>query len=161
MVCKNSNRSSSRLDALLTEMADSSVTRFVWLRQFEVGPTSAGSTRLLDRLEFLQNMAVARTGPSGAPPPRHAPTTNQAPPRPGAPPPPQARGAAGAPRAPGVLLGRRADRVGPSRATRSLRLVARSKCTSAEAQLSASVLGFGARNSEATTAHYGARQSDA
>ncbi len=30
-----------RLDALLSESADSSVTRFVWLRQFEVGQNSA------------------------------------------------------------------------------------------------------------------------
>ena len=40
----------SRLDALLTESADSSVTRFVWLRQFEVGQNSADMNRLLDRL---------------------------------------------------------------------------------------------------------------
>ena len=62
----------SRLDALLTEMADSSVTRFVWLRQFEVGQTSADMNRLLDRLEFLQTMAVDRTVLSGVPPHRIA-----------------------------------------------------------------------------------------
>ncbi len=44
----------SRLDALLTETADGSVTRFVWLRQFEVGQNSADMNRLLDRLELLQ-----------------------------------------------------------------------------------------------------------
>ena len=38
-----------RLDALLTESADGSVTRFVWLRQFEVGRNSADMNRLLDR----------------------------------------------------------------------------------------------------------------
>ena len=62
----------SRLDALLTEMADSSVTRFVWLRQFEVGQNSADMNRLLDRLEFLQTMAVDRTVLSGVPPHRIA-----------------------------------------------------------------------------------------
>ena len=58
----------SRLDALLTETADSSVTRFVWLRQFEVGQNSADMNRLLDRLEFLQAMAVDRSILSGVPP---------------------------------------------------------------------------------------------
>ncbi len=47
-----------QLDALLTESADSSVTRFVWLRQFEVGRNSADMNRLLDRLEFLQGIAL-------------------------------------------------------------------------------------------------------
>ena len=62
----------SRLDALLTEMADGSVTRFVWLRQFEVGQNSADMNRLLDRLEFLQAMAVDRSILSGVPPHRIA-----------------------------------------------------------------------------------------
>src|SRR3546814_3801040 len=30
------------------------VTRFVWLRQFEVGANSAAANRLMDRLEYLQ-----------------------------------------------------------------------------------------------------------
>lgn len=58
----------SRLDALLTETADGSVTRFVWLRQFEVGQNSADMNKLLDRLEFLQDIAVDRTVLSGVPP---------------------------------------------------------------------------------------------
>lgn len=37
-----------RLDALLTEIVDGKVSRFVWLRQFEVGGNSAGASRLLD-----------------------------------------------------------------------------------------------------------------
>ncbi|WP_208354634.1 Tn3 family transposase [Pseudaestuariivita rosea] len=41
------------LDALLSEHIDDRLTRFVWLRQFEVGNNSAGANRLLDRLEFL------------------------------------------------------------------------------------------------------------
>lgn len=66
------NEMCSRLDALLTEMADGSVTRFVWLRQFEVGQNSADMNRLLGRLEFLQTMAVDRTVLSGVPPHRIA-----------------------------------------------------------------------------------------
>lgn len=48
-----------RLDALLTEMVDGTVSRFVWLRQFEVGQNSAGVVRLLDRLEFLQGLGLS------------------------------------------------------------------------------------------------------
>ena len=62
----------SRLDALLTETADSSVTRFVWLRQFEVGQNSADMNRLLDRLEFLQGMPVEGSILVGVPPHRIA-----------------------------------------------------------------------------------------
>ena len=43
-----------RLDRLLTEEVDGGVSRFVWLRRFEVGPNSADIDGLLDRLEFLQ-----------------------------------------------------------------------------------------------------------
>jgi len=49
------------LDALLTEIVDGKISQFVWLRQFKVGNNSAGASRLLDRLEFLQALAV----PSG------------------------------------------------------------------------------------------------
>lgn len=48
-----------RLDALLTEIADGNVTRFIWLRRFEVGSNSAGASRLLDRLEFLQGITLS------------------------------------------------------------------------------------------------------
>ena len=51
----------TRLDALLTEDTGGSVTRFVWLRQFEVGRNSADMNRLLDRLEFLQGLGLAET----------------------------------------------------------------------------------------------------
>jgi len=61
-----------QLDALLTETADSSVTRFVWLRQFEVGQNSADMNRLLDRLEFLQGIAVETPILAGMPPHRIA-----------------------------------------------------------------------------------------
>ncbi|MDE2466674.1 MAG: Tn3 family transposase [Alphaproteobacteria bacterium] len=50
----------TRLDALLTENAGGSVTRFVWLRQFEVGQNSADMNRLLDRLEYLQALDLGR-----------------------------------------------------------------------------------------------------
>ena len=60
----------SRLDALLTESADSSVTRFVWLRQFEVGQNSADMDRLLDRLEFLQAIALDKSILTDVPPHR-------------------------------------------------------------------------------------------
>ena len=48
----------NKLDALLTEDVDGSVSRFVWLRQFEVGQNSADMNRLLDRLEFLQGLKL-------------------------------------------------------------------------------------------------------
>ena len=43
-----------RLDQLLAEEVDGGVSRFVWLRRFEVGRNSADINGLLDRLEFLQ-----------------------------------------------------------------------------------------------------------
>jgi len=51
----------SQLDALPTESAAGSVTRFVWLRQFEVGQNSADMNRLLDRLEFLRGIALDKS----------------------------------------------------------------------------------------------------
>lgn len=48
----------TRLDALLTEDAGGAVTRFVWLRQFEIGRNSADMNRLLDRLEYLQALEL-------------------------------------------------------------------------------------------------------
>ena len=48
----------NKLDALLTEDVDGSVSRFVWLRQFEMGQNSADMNRLLDRLEFLQGLKL-------------------------------------------------------------------------------------------------------
>ena len=47
-----------QLDALLSEHIDDRLTRFVWLRQFEVGNNSAGANRLLDRLEYLQDIEL-------------------------------------------------------------------------------------------------------
>lgn len=47
-----------RLDALLNDIVDGTRTRFVWLRQFQVGNNSADAGRLLDRLEFLQGIEL-------------------------------------------------------------------------------------------------------
>ena len=62
----------TRLDALLTEDAGGSVTRFVWLRQFDAGQNSADMNRLLDRLEFLQCLGLTETVLAGVPPHRIA-----------------------------------------------------------------------------------------
>lgn len=62
----------TQLDALLSEEVEGHVTRFVWLRQFEVGQNSADVNRLLDRLEFLQNLELAGDALAGVPPHRIA-----------------------------------------------------------------------------------------
>jgi hypothetical protein len=62
--------SRNRLDALLTEDADVSITRLVWLRQFEVGQNSADMNRLLDRLEFLRGLALDQSILADVPPHR-------------------------------------------------------------------------------------------
>jgi len=46
----------NQLDALLAEIVDGRISRYIWLRQFEIGKNSADITRLLDRLEFLQGI---------------------------------------------------------------------------------------------------------
>ena len=50
------NDTKRKLDGLLSELIDDRITRFVWLRQFEVGANSADACRLLDRLELLQGL---------------------------------------------------------------------------------------------------------
>ena len=59
-----------KLDALLTEMVDGKVSRFVWLRQFDVGSNSAGASRLLERLEFLRALGLSPDILDGIPPHR-------------------------------------------------------------------------------------------
>lgn len=49
------------LDDLLHEEMDNRTSRFVWLRQFEVGKNSADINRQLDRLEFLQGIVLSPT----------------------------------------------------------------------------------------------------
>lgn len=56
-----------RLDALLSDDVDGRVSRFVWLRQFEIGKNSADANRLLDRLEFLQGLGLAAATLDGVP----------------------------------------------------------------------------------------------
>ncbi|WP_299567845.1 Tn3 family transposase [uncultured Sulfitobacter sp.] len=48
----------ANLDKLLAEEVNGRVSRFIWLRQFEVGKNSADLNRQLDRLEFLQRIAL-------------------------------------------------------------------------------------------------------
>ncbi len=43
---------------MLSEQVDDRLSRFVWLRQFEVGNNSAGANRLLDRLAVLQEFEL-------------------------------------------------------------------------------------------------------
>ncbi len=57
----------AQLDNLLTEETDGRVSRFIWLRQFEVGKNSADINRLIDRLEFLQGFALSPTILDGIP----------------------------------------------------------------------------------------------
>ncbi|MBP6655312.1 Tn3 family transposase [uncultured Bradyrhizobium sp.] len=47
------------LDDLLFEMVEDRLTRFVWLRKFEVGNNSAAARRLLDRLDYLRKIDVS------------------------------------------------------------------------------------------------------
>lgn len=60
------------LDALLTETLGEKVSRFIWLRRFEVGNNSADMNRLLDRLEFLQQLGLDVECLAGVPPHRIA-----------------------------------------------------------------------------------------
>lgn len=46
------------LDKLLSEMLAGNISRFIWLRNFEVGNNSAAANRLLDRLEFLRTLNI-------------------------------------------------------------------------------------------------------
>lgn len=57
----------NRLDTLLAEMIKDQLSRFVWLRQFEIGNNSPDANRLLDRLEFLQKMNIFRDILKGIP----------------------------------------------------------------------------------------------
>ncbi len=53
------NEMRERLDNLPAELVDGTVSRFVWLRQYEVGKNSASACRLLDRLEYLQEPGLS------------------------------------------------------------------------------------------------------
>ena len=60
----------ARLDGLLGESMDGRTSWFVWLRQFQVGNNSAVANRLLDRLEFLQELNLPTAVLNGIPPHR-------------------------------------------------------------------------------------------
>ena len=60
----------ARLDALLTEMVDARLTRFVWLRPFEVGGNSAAAVRLIERLDVLQDIDLSPVALTDIPPHR-------------------------------------------------------------------------------------------
>ena len=57
----------SRLDDLLDEKVSDHLSRFVWLRQFEVGSNSADANRLMDRLERLQALDMSSSVIDGLP----------------------------------------------------------------------------------------------
>ena len=57
----------ARLDALPAEEVAGRLSRFVWLRQFEVGRNSADINRLLDRLEFLEGLGLSPEVLAGVP----------------------------------------------------------------------------------------------
>jgi len=61
-----------QLACLLEDTVDGRITRFVWLRQFEVGANSAAANRLMDRLEYLQDVDLPADLVSGVPPHRVA-----------------------------------------------------------------------------------------
>ena len=63
-------RMRERLDSLLSESADGHTSRFIWLRQFQVGNNSADANRLLDRLELLQELDLPAAVLDGVPPHR-------------------------------------------------------------------------------------------
>jgi len=63
-------RMRTRLDSLLSESADGHTSRFIWLRQFQVGNNSADANRLLDRLELLQGLDLPSAVLDGIPPHR-------------------------------------------------------------------------------------------
>ena len=60
----------AKLDALLSEDVEGRISRFIWLRQFEVGKNSADMNRLMDRLEFLQGLGLTSDTLDGVPPHR-------------------------------------------------------------------------------------------
>lgn len=70
IVGRLSDAMKTQLDTLLSETVDGPVSRFIWLRQFEVGKNSADINRLLDRLEFMQGIELPLDVLDGVPPHR-------------------------------------------------------------------------------------------
>lgn len=72
IAAKLDDQMKERLNALLTEMVDGNVSRFVWLRRFEVGGNSADASRLLGWLEFLWELGLSPDILADVPPHRIA-----------------------------------------------------------------------------------------
>lgn len=60
----------AKLDGMLSEIVEGGISRFIWLRQFEVGKNSADMNRVLDRLEFLQGLGLTPAVLKDVPPHR-------------------------------------------------------------------------------------------
>ncbi|MHA7882110.1 Tn3 family transposase [Nitratireductor rhodophyticola] len=58
IACRLDHTTRQSLANLLENTVDGRVSRFVWLRQFDPGKNSAATNRLLDRLEYLQKLAL-------------------------------------------------------------------------------------------------------
>ena len=59
IVARLKNGVRNRLNSLLSEDVEGRISRFIWLRQFEVGRNTADLNRQLDRLEFLQAIGLS------------------------------------------------------------------------------------------------------
>ena len=59
IVARLDGKMRARLDALLNDEVDRRVSRIIWLGRFEVGKNSADMNRQLERLEFLQRLALS------------------------------------------------------------------------------------------------------
>lgn len=60
-------RMKKHLDALLDETVDGRLTVYAWLKRFEIGHNSADATRLLERLEYLQELDIPASVLDGIP----------------------------------------------------------------------------------------------
>ena len=61
------DRVRDRLTNTLRELVEGAVTRFVWLRRHEAGNNSSDATRLLDRLEWIEDLKVPSNCLTGIP----------------------------------------------------------------------------------------------
>lgn len=61
-----------RLERMLSEATADGTSRFVWLRRHEPGGNSADANRLLDRLEWIGELAISEDVIAGVPPHRIA-----------------------------------------------------------------------------------------
>lgn len=59
IVSRLDSKMRAQFNNLLTEEVDGRISRFIWLRQYEVGKNSADINRQLGRLEFLKGIALS------------------------------------------------------------------------------------------------------